>query len=98
VDEVFVRINGSISSLWRAVEHEGEALESFVASARDRNATSMLLRKVMKRYGPPPVIVTDRLRSYRAAMREIGNDAAGHRRLALWLCSEGVERVEQPEA
>ena len=75
LDEVFVRINGETYYLWRAVDHEGEVLEAFVTSTRDRKAALGFLRRAMKRYGRPEVIVTDRLRSYRAAMREIGNEA-----------------------
>ena len=73
--EVFVRINGDIYFLWRTVDHEGEVLESFFTSTRDRKAALRFLKKAMKRYGRPEVIVTDRLRSYRAAMREVGNEA-----------------------
>ncbi len=72
LDEVFVRINGATYYLWRAVDHEGEVLEAFVTRTRDRKAALGFLRRAMKRYGRPEVIVTDRLRSYRAAMREIG--------------------------
>ena len=68
LDEVFVRINGETHYLWRAVDHEGEVLEVFVTKRRDRKAALKFLRKTMKRYGRPEVIVTDRLRSYRAAM------------------------------
>ena len=68
LDEVFVRINGETHYLWRAVDHEGEVLESFVTKKRDRKAALRFLKKAMKRYGRPEVIVTDRLRSYRAAM------------------------------
>ncbi len=75
LDEVFVRINGETYYLWRAVDHEGEVLEAYVTKRRDRNAALRFLRKVMKRYGRPEVIVTDRLRSYRAAMKVIGNEA-----------------------
>ena len=75
LDEVFVRINGETYYLWRAVDHEGEVLEVFVAKQRDRKAALRFLRKTMKRYGRPEVIVTDRLRSYRAAMKVIGNEA-----------------------
>ena len=75
LDEVFVRINGEISYLWRAVDHEGEVLEAFVTKKRDRKAALRFLKKAMKRYGRPVVIVTDRLRSYRAAMKVIGNEA-----------------------
>lgn len=73
LDEVFVRINGETHYLWRAVDHEGEVLEVFVTKKRDRKAALKFLKKTMKRYGTPEEIVTDRLRSYRAAMREIGN-------------------------
>ena len=68
-----MRINGETHYLWRAVDHEGEVLESFVTKRRDRKAALRFLRKAMKRYGRPNVIVTDRLRSYPAAMRVIGN-------------------------
>ncbi len=73
LDEVFVKINGETHYLWRAVDHEGEVLEAFVSKRRDRKAALAFLKKIMKRYGIPQVIVTDRLRSYRAAMNEIGN-------------------------
>ena len=73
LDEVFVRIRGETHYLWRAVDHEGEVLESFVAKRRDRKAALKFLRKKMKRYGRPNVIVTDRIRSYPAAMKIIGN-------------------------
>ena len=74
LDEVFVKINGERQYLWRAVDHEGEVLKSFVTKRRDRKAALKLLRKSMKRYGQPEIIVTDKLRSYGAAMRVIGND------------------------
>ena len=73
LDEVFVKINGETHYLWRAVDHEGEVLESFVTKRRDRGAALKFLRKAMKRCGRPNVIVTDRLRSYGAAMKVIGN-------------------------
>ena len=73
LDEVFVKINGEMHYLWRAVDHEGEVLETYVTKRRDRNAALKFLRKLMKRYGSPKVIVTDRLRSYGAALKIIGN-------------------------
>lgn len=73
LDEVFVKINGKTHHLWRAVDHEGEVMESFVTKRRDRNAALKFLRKSMKRYGRPEVIVTDKLRSYGTALRVIGN-------------------------
>jgi putative transposase len=76
LDEVFVKINGETHYLWRAVDHEGEVLESFVTKRRDRKAALVFLKKLMKRYGKPHVIVTDRLRSYRTALKIIGNEAS----------------------
>jgi putative transposase len=58
--------------LWRAVDHEGEVLEVFATKRRDRKAALKFLKRTMKRYGRPWSIVTDRLRSYGAAMKVIG--------------------------
>ena len=71
--EVFVKINGKTHYLWRVVDHEGEVLESYVSKRRDRKSALKFLRKTMKRYGKPEMIVTDKLRSYGAAMKIIGN-------------------------
>ena len=93
LDEVFVRSNGETHYLWRAVDHEGEILETFVTKRRDRKAALKLLKKAMKRYGRPQEVVTDRLRSYRAAMKMIGNEArqvTGH-----WL-NNRAENSHQP--
>tara|TARA_R110002072_G_scaffold11596_8_gene52116 strand:- start:1825 stop:2532 length:708 start_codon:yes stop_codon:yes gene_type:complete len=73
LDEVFVKINGETHYLWRTVDHEGEVLESFVTKRRDRKAALKFLRKTMKRHGRAHVFVTDKLRSYGAAMKVIGN-------------------------
>ncbi|WP_288900304.1 IS6 family transposase [uncultured Sneathiella sp.] len=73
LDEVFVKINGETHYLWRAVDHEGEVLEAYVSKRRDRKTAMVFLKKLMKRYGRPHKIVTDRLLSYRAAMKTIGN-------------------------
>jgi putative transposase len=73
VDEAYVRINGEMHYLWRAVDHEGEILESFVTKKRDKSAALTFFKKTLKRHGKPEKIVTDGLRSYPAAMREIGN-------------------------
>ncbi len=68
-----MKINGETHYLWRAVDHEGEVLETFATKRRDRKAALKFLKKSMKRYGNPHVIVTDKLRSYGAAMKIIGN-------------------------
>jgi len=73
LDEVFVQINGQTHYLWRAIDHEGEVLESSVTKTRDKASALKFLKKAMKQYGRPKEVVTDRLRSYGAAMREIGN-------------------------
>ena len=69
LDEIFVKINGEMQYLWRAVDHEGEVLEVFATKRRDRRAALKFLKRTMKRYGQPRSIVTDRLRSYRSAMK-----------------------------
>ncbi len=83
LDEIFVKINGERHYLWRAVDHEGELLESYVTKHRDRKAALKFLRKSMKRYGQPDIVVTDRLRSYCAAMKVIGN--SGRQVTGRWL-------------
>ena len=88
-----MRINGELRYLWRAVDHEGEVLESFVTKRRDRKATLRFMRKTMKRYGRPDVVVTDRLRSYRAAMKVIGN--AERQETGCWL-NNRAENSHQP--
>jgi putative transposase len=71
---MFVKINGERHYLWRAVDHEGEVLESFVTKTRDKRAALKFLKKAMRKHGQPEVIVTDKLRSYGAALKEIGAD------------------------
>jgi transposase-like protein len=59
--------------MWRAVDSEGEVLETLVQPQRDKAAAVRLLRKLLRRQSfVPTVIVTDKLRSYGAALREIG--------------------------
>jgi len=74
LDEMFVKINGEQYYLWRAVDHEGEVLESFVTKTRDKKAALKFLKKTMKKHGRADVFVTDKLRSYGAALRELGAD------------------------
>jgi putative transposase len=76
LDEVFVKINGRLRYLWRAVDHEGEVLETVVTVKRDKAAALKFLKRLMKRNGRPRRVVTDGLCSYSAAMKEIG--AGGH--------------------
>jgi len=93
LDEVFVKINGETHYLWRAVDHEGEVLESFVTKRRDRKAALKFLRKTMKRHGNPHIFVTDKLRSDGAAMKAIGN--ADKQETGRWL-NNRAENSYQP--
>ncbi len=83
LDEVFVKINGVTHYLWRAVDHEGELLEALVTKRRDRKAALKFFRKTMKRHGRPHVLVTDKLRSYGAALKDLG--LSGDRETGRWL-------------
>ena len=73
LDEVYVKINGEMHYLWRAVDQEGEVLESFATKTRDKAAALSFMKRAMKRHGRPRAVVTDGLKSYGSAMREIGN-------------------------
>ena len=68
-----MKLNGETHYIWRAVDHEGKVLETFVTKCRDHKAALKFLRKTMKRYGQPKVIVTDKLRPNGAATKIIGN-------------------------
>jgi putative transposase len=93
LDEVFVKINGVQHYLWRAVDHEGEVLESFVSKTRDKAAALKFLKKLMKRHGRPGELVTDGLRSYGAALKELG---AEDRQVTGRWENNRVENSHQP--
>ena len=93
LDEVYVKINGEMHYLWRAVDHEGEVLESFVTKTRDKAAALAFIKKAMKRHGRPQAVVTDGLRSYGAALKEIGN--ADRQEVGRWL-NNRAENSHQP--
>ena len=83
VDEVFVKINGETHYLWRAVDHEGEVLESYVTKKRDKSAALRFFKNTLKRHGSPVEIVTDGLKSYPAAMKELS--IGDRRQMGRWL-------------
>jgi putative transposase len=85
LDEMYVKLGGEMVYLWRAVDHESETLESFVTRKRDKSAALAFMKKALKRHGRPEKIVTDGLRSYPAAMRELGN--IDRREIGRWLSS-----------
>jgi putative transposase len=93
LDEVYVRINGEMHYLWRAVDHEGEVLESFVTKERDKAAALKFIKKAMKRHGRPRAIVTDGLRSYGAALKEIGGTE--RQEVGRWI-NNRAENSHQP--
>ena len=73
LDELYVKLNGEMVYLWRAVDQEGEILESYIIRTRDKDAALTFMKKALKRHGSPENITTDGLRSYKAAMTELGN-------------------------
>lgn len=93
LDEVYVKINGVQHYLWRAVDQEGEVLESFVTKTRDKAAALKFIKKAMKRHGKARAITTDGLRSYKAAMNEIGN--AEKQEVGRWA-NNRAENSHQP--
>ena len=93
LDEVYVKINGEMRYLWRAVDHEGEVLESFVTKERDKAAALSFMKKALKRHGRPIAIVTDGLRSYGAALDELG--ARDRQETGRWL-NNRVENSHLP--
>ncbi|MDX3697869.1 IS6 family transposase [Streptomyces europaeiscabiei] len=72
LDEVFIKINGERRYLWRAVDQDGTVLDILVQDRRDKAAARRFFRRLLKKTGAVPrVIVTDKLRSYGAAHREV---------------------------
>ncbi|MDQ0904514.1 putative transposase [Streptomyces canus] len=72
LDEVFIKINGEQKYLWRAVDQDGMVLDILVQNQRDKTAARRFFRRLMKKTRTVPrVVVTDRLRSYGAAHREV---------------------------
>jgi putative transposase len=73
LDEVYLKIDGRMAYLWRAVDAEGEVLDVLVQSKRNKRAAVKLMRKLLKKYGfVPDKLVTDDLKSYTAAVKDLG--------------------------
>ena len=81
LDEAFLKINGKLCCLWRAVDHEGEVLETVVTATRDKAAALKFIKRIIRKYGCAESIVTDGLCSCSAAMGEIGVNRHGIRAL-----------------
>lgn len=71
LDEVVLPINGKKYWLWRAVDSRGDVLDILVQSKRNKRAASRFFRKLFKAFGEPRVVVTDKLRSYGAALKKL---------------------------
>jgi putative transposase len=82
LDEMFVKINGVRHSLWRAVDHEGEVLGSFVTKSREKKVALKFLKKAMKKHGRCEQYVTDQLLSH-GALKDLG--AADRQETDRWL-------------
>jgi len=79
LDEMFVSINGTPMYPWRAIDQNGEVLDVLVQPKRDKRAALKLMRRLLKKQGlAPRTIVTDKLRSYAAAFRDLGLTARHH--------------------
>ena len=83
MDEVSVKINGERRYLLRAVDHEGEVLESFVTKTRDKKAALEFLKKAMRKHGRCEQYATDKLRSYGAALKHLC--ASDRQETGRWL-------------
>jgi putative transposase len=86
-------LNGEMVYLWRAVDHDGEILESFVTKKRDRSVALAFMKKALKCRGRPEFIVTDGQRSYPAAVRQLGN--FDRREMGRWM-NNRVENSQLP--
>ena len=72
LDEVFVKIGGNLQYLWRAVDQDGDCLDILVQKRRNKKAAKRFFRKLLKGQGAAPrLMITDKLRSYSAAYREM---------------------------
>jgi len=94
LDEVFLKINGKTHYLWRAVDQDGNVLDILVQSRRNKHAAKRFFRKLLKglQY-VPRVIITDKLKSYGAAKREILRSVEHRQHKGL---NNRAERSHQP--
>ena len=74
LDGIYAKVGGEMRYLRRVVDHQGEILESYVARCRDRTVTLAFPKMTQRPHCPAVTIVTDGLRSFPAAMRELGNE------------------------
>jgi len=96
LDEVFLSIGGERRYLWRAVDQMGNTLDILVTGKRDKRAATRFLRKLLRSHAKPRVVVTDKLRSYGAALKELlphtehRQSRYQERRQSAKRCTEGM--------
>ena len=99
LDEVFIKIQGERQYLWRAVDQDGDVIDILVQPRRDQKAAKRFFRKLLKGQGRPPWrLVTDKLRSYSAAHREVMPSAVHHTdryRNNLVLCQNYTDMLPE---
>ena len=96
LDEVYLKIDGRLVYLWRAVDAEGEVLDVLVQAKRNKHAALKLMRKLLRKYGfVPDLLITDDLRSYDAAARELGIEK--HHGPADGATTGPKTRISQPD-
>jgi len=96
LDEVFIKIDGQLVYLWRAVDAEGEVLDVLVQKKRDKRAAVKLMRKLCKKIGfVPDKLVTDDLRSDGAAARDLGISPRHER--GRWRNIDRKIRISRPD-
>ncbi|HKT54943.1 MAG TPA: IS6 family transposase [Caulobacteraceae bacterium] len=93
LDEVYVKINGEMHYLWRAVDHEGRPWNPSPQRIGTKAEALKFMKKLMRRHGSAGAVTTDGLRSYRAAMNEIGN--ASKQEVGRWA-NNRVENSHLP--
>ena len=110
IDEVFVKINGKQHYLWRAVDQDGEVVDVYLQAKRDGAAAKRFFKRLLRSHGSEPrKIVTDKLRSYRVAHRELmpdvihsaeqyENNRAEQSHEATRVRERGMRRVQVDEA
>ena len=96
LDEVYLKIDGRMVYLWRAVDAEGEVLDVLVQSKRNKHAALKLMRKLLKKYVfAPERLVTDDLRSYAPAARDLGIEHLHER--GRWRNNRARIRISRPD-
>ena len=98
LDEVYLKIDGRMVYLWRAVDAEGEVLDVLVQSKRNKHAALKLMRKLLRKYAVAPEgLVTDDLRSYGAATLDLPAESMGRDGRIRWRCGARTSAVRAPK-